>query len=126
MWSWRPKLMNTAHAYGQGLWVIPEYRSSGAAAAVMDHWMTMVDDLYLESYLEGTFMSTPLYLKYGFIVVAHPTMVFRREDPSSGWVKLVRDMQAHPISIMWRPKGGVYQEGKTILPWEGNARESKL
>ncbi len=111
---------------GQGLWIIPEYRSSGAAAALMNHILAVVDNLCLESYLEGTIMSTALYLKYGFVVVVHPTLVFRREDPSPGWVKLVREMQAHPVSIMWRPKGGAYQEGKTILPWEGKAREYKL
>lgn len=92
----------------------------------MDHWMATIDDLGLESYLEGTFMSTPIYLKHGFIVVAHPTMLFQRENPSPSWEKLVRDMQAHPISIMWRPKGGVYREGKTILPWKGKVRQYKL
>ncbi|RYP73133.1 hypothetical protein DL771_003769 [Monosporascus sp. 5C6A] len=126
MWSWRQRLMTSAHAYGQGLWVIPEYRHLGAAAALMDSWTSTVDGLGLESYLEGTSMSTPLYLNYGFIVISHPTMVFRRKNPSPDWVSLVRDMQAHPISIMWRPKGGVYVEGETVLPWQGKPREYKL
>ncbi|KAI0006991.1 hypothetical protein F4779DRAFT_594148, partial [Xylariaceae sp. FL0662B] len=65
-------------------------------------------------------------LRYGFVVIEHPTMVFQRDTPTSEWIELVRSVQSQPISIMWRPKGGDYAEGKTTLPWLGTARKAKL
>ncbi|KAK9786401.1 putative GNAT family acetyltransferase [Seiridium cardinale] len=126
LWSWRPKLMNAAHIYGQALWVLPAYRRTGAASAVMRHWTSAIDDSGLEAYLEGSSMSTPLYRKHGFIVVERLALTFHRDDPSPDWQALVRDMQSQPISIMWRPEGGQHTEGKTVLPWLGRARETKL
>ncbi|KAJ2988556.1 hypothetical protein NUW58_g3913 [Xylaria curta] len=92
MQSWRPRLMATAHA-------------------------CVVDKLGMEAYLETSSLAASVYLKYGFTVVEYPTLTFQCEDPSTDWLDLVRDMQSHPIGIMWRPKGGNYSEGKTILPW---------
>ncbi|KAF2967230.1 hypothetical protein GQX73_g6332 [Xylaria multiplex] len=126
MWSWRPKLMATAHVYGQGLWVLPEYRHKGGAEAVMNHWVGVVDDLGMEAYLEASSIAASVYLKFGFTIVEYPTLLFQREDPSTDWLRLVRDMQSHPIGIMWRPKGGKYSEGKTPLPWLGRPRSFKL
>ncbi|GAP91497.1 putative GNAT family acetyltransferase [Rosellinia necatrix] len=126
MWSWRPKMMGTAHAYGHGLWVLPEYRRKGASEAVMDYWVGVIDDLGMEAYLEASSLAASIYLKYGFAMIEYPTLTFQRENPSADWLELVRDMQSHPIGIMWRPKGGNYTEGKTILPWLGKAREYKL
>ncbi|KAI1214202.1 uncharacterized protein F4807DRAFT_118050 [Annulohypoxylon truncatum] len=126
MWSWRPRIMNRPHVYGQALWVLPEYRHTGVAAQFMDFFVKVVDKLGLEAYLEASSMSTSLYLKYGFVIIKYPTLVFHRDNPSPDWTRLVHDIQSHPISIMWRPKGGKYEEGKTILPWLGKPRQAKL
>ncbi|KAF3067452.1 putative gnat family protein [Daldinia childiae] len=127
LWSWRPRMMKTAHVYGQALWVIPEYRHLSATACGMDYWIRRIDELGVESYLEGSSLSTSLYLKHGFIIIGYPTMVFHHKDkPSADWTKLVHDIQAHPVSVMWRPKGGVYKEGETVLPWQGKPRQAKL
>ncbi|KAI1130733.1 hypothetical protein F5Y10DRAFT_235062 [Nemania abortiva] len=126
MWSWRPTMMATTHAYGQGLWILPEYRRKGASEAIMDYWLKIIDDLGMEAYLEASSLACSVYLKYGFVVIEYPMLTFQRENPSSDWLELVRDMQSHPIAIMWRPRGGNYIEGKTILPWLGKAREHKL
>ncbi|KAI1307413.1 hypothetical protein F5Y03DRAFT_352171 [Xylaria venustula] len=126
MWSWRPKMMATAHADGQGIWVLPEYRQQGAAEALMEFWMASVDSLGVEAYLEASSLAASLYLKYGFVVIKYPTLTFHSEEPSAEWLDLVHDMQSHPISIMWRPKGGKYVEGKTVLPWLGKPRMWKL
>ncbi|KAI0198296.1 hypothetical protein F4808DRAFT_436506 [Astrocystis sublimbata] len=126
MWSWRPKLMATAHSYGMGMWVLPEYRHKGAAEAIMDYWTSACDDVGVEAYLESSSLGASVYLKYGFAIIEYPTLIFQREHPSPDWHELVRDMQSHPIGIMWRPKGGKYIEGKTILPWLGTPRKAKL
>ncbi|PHH90387.1 hypothetical protein CDD83_3837 [Cordyceps sp. RAO-2017] len=119
-------MQDRTHAYGHGIWVLPDYRRGGAAAAVMNHWIEAVDKLGLEAYLESTAMSTALYLKSGFAIVEHPTMLFRRADPSQDWRRLVRQLQAQPIGIMWRPQRGGYAEGQTVLPWKGKPRRFKL
>ncbi|KAI1453655.1 hypothetical protein F4805DRAFT_442650 [Annulohypoxylon moriforme] len=126
MWGWRPRMMGRAHMYGQALWILPEYRNSGAAAQVLDNFVGLIDKLGLEGYLEGSSMSTSLYLKYGFVAIKYPILIFHNDNPSPDWIRLVHDIQSHPISIMWRPKGGNYVEGKTILPWLGKPRQTKL
>ncbi|KAI0169963.1 hypothetical protein GGR52DRAFT_552377 [Hypoxylon sp. FL1284] len=126
MWRWRRRIMTTAHAYGQALWVLPEYRRTGAAMQLMDYWTHKIDELGLEAYLEGSFMGIPLYLKQGFVLVEHLTMVFHHDKPSPDWIRLVRDLQSRPVSIMWRPIDGKYAEGRTVLPWLGKPRQAKL
>ncbi|KAI0174126.1 hypothetical protein BJ166DRAFT_620683 [Pestalotiopsis sp. NC0098] len=126
MWSWRPRLMGTAHIYGQALWVLPEYRKLGAAAILLEYWVNVMNESGLEAYLEGSPMSTPLYRRYGFIVVEYLDLHFTRDNPSADWHHLAQEMKSEPISIMWRPSGGHYVEGKTILPWLGQPRKVKL
>ncbi|ETS81318.1 hypothetical protein PFICI_06320 [Pestalotiopsis fici W106-1] len=126
MWSWHPRMMNKAHIYGQALWVLPEYRKLGAAAVLMDYWVKMMNDSGLEAYLEGSHMSTPLYQKYGFILVNYIELHFTRDNPSDDWHRLVKELQSEPVSIMWRPSGGKYVEGKTIPPCTDQPRAIKL
>jgi hypothetical protein len=88
--------------------------------------LQQIDKLGLETFLEGTSLSTPGLLGVGFIVITWTNMVFRRENPSAHWKRLVHNIQSHPISILWRPRLGRYIEGETILPWTGKPREAKL
>lgn len=92
----------------------------------MDYWTSKIDSLGIEAYLEASSLGSGLYLQYGFVVVEHPTLIFHSENPSTDWLGLVRDIQSHPIAIMWRPKGGKYVEGRTIIPWLGKPRAHKL
>lgn len=110
--------------------MLPTYRHLGAAQLVVDFWLRRADALGLECFLEGSSIGTPVYLKSGFVPIAKPVMVFTPpkddEEPSEDWVRLVRNLHTETISIMWRPVGGVYIEGKTVLPWEGKPRKLKL
>jgi hypothetical protein len=145
--AWRPRLATGPHmckclysgeqrhalAYilttltdGQCLFVLREYRSTGVANVLIKHGINEVDERRVECFLEGTMFSTPGILRAGFIVVGWSNMVFARRDPSKDWTRLVHELQAHPISIMWRPKLGRYIEGETVLPWSGKVRISKL
>ena len=87
---------------------------------------TQVDALGLETCLEGTPIATPLYEEWGFVKIAYVHMHFERTKPSEEWKQLVHEMQSQPICIMWRPVGGLYTEGKTVIPWVGKARTAKL
>ncbi|SPQ21217.1 5484286f-38bf-46be-85b9-cb144f630e3b [Thermothielavioides terrestris] len=136
--SERDSLMRQLYAqitfpfHGHALWIMPAYRHLGAGAALLDFWLADVDRLGLESYLEGSVVATSLYLEKGFVLLERPVMVFRyfpknkSDAPSAEWPHLVRRLHAEPIAIMWRPAGGVYEEGKTVLPWVGKPRRAKL
>ncbi|KAI1261144.1 hypothetical protein F5Y18DRAFT_431445 [Xylariaceae sp. FL1019] len=124
--SWRRKHMATAHAYVQGLWVVPQYRHQGAAEAFMEFCTKKIDALGVEAYLEASSSGSGLFSQFGFEPIEIPTLIFHPDNPSPDWVNLVRDIQSHPISIMWRAQGGEYVEGKTVLPWDGRPRKSKL
>ena len=87
-------------------------------------WGTrLADEMGVEAYVEGTYLGKPLYEKYGFVVVEYKHMEFENENPSEEWKRIVHDLQANPTATMWRPKGGKYEKGKTVIPWEGKPRD---
>lgn len=108
------------------MFVLPDYRATGVATLMLDFCIKEVDKLGLEIFLEGTIFNTPGLLRQGFIVVGWTNMIFRRRKQSEDWTRLVHDLQAHPIGILWRPRQGAYVEGETILPWTGRVRQAKL
>jgi hypothetical protein len=81
----------------------------------------------LEVYSEVNQFSAPVALRTGFIVAGWTNMTFSWGTEKHVLNKdvdcIVRAMQAHPIAAVWRPIGGRYVEGKTILPWTGRPRE---
>lgn len=93
---------------------------------MLEFAVTESDKLGVEFFLEGTIFSTPGCLRIGFIIIGWTNMVFARQNPSKDWKRLVHQLQAHPTSIMWRPKHGLYVEGETVLPWTGKVRDAKL
>lgn len=70
-------------------------------------------------------MSVSLYQQHGFRVLQRLNMVFHRNNPTQDWLDLVQDMQAHPVTIMWRPKGGVLERGRNE-PCEDYMEKAKL
>ena len=112
---------------GNALWALPEYRSQGATELIMNEFVRHMDALGMEGYLEATDMGFELYQRYGFVAIARPHMSF---SEAKGWSargrRLIHDIQAHPVWIMWRPAGGEYRDGETVLPWEGKPRHLKL
>jgi hypothetical protein len=111
---------------GRSLFVLLEYRSTGVANQLVESGIIELDKRGLECFLEATMFSTPGLLRVGFIVVGWTNMVFVRRNPSKDWTRLVHELQAHPISILWRPVSGRYIGGETVLPWSGKTRDAKL
>lgn len=86
----------------------------------------------LEAYSEVNQFSAPLALNGGFIIVGWADMNFAWNNnesagnesvPSKNVSRIARALQAHPIAAAWRPVGGKYVEGQTVLPWTGRARD---
>ncbi|GAB1202582.1 hypothetical protein APSETT445_001201 [Aspergillus pseudonomiae] len=150
LWAWRGRMMGDRHvcmssfslpsamsvllgslidvsAGGNALWALPEYRSLGATELIMDEFVRHMDALGMEGYLEATEMAVALYQKYGFVAIARPRMSFSEDQRRSAQGRrLIYEIQTHPVWIMWRPAGGEYRDGETVLPWEGRPRRVKL
>ncbi|KAB8246626.1 hypothetical protein BDV35DRAFT_380545 [Aspergillus flavus] len=127
LWAWRGRLMGDRHVCGNALWALPKYRSRGATELIMDEFVRHMDALGMEGYLEATEMGFALYQRYGFVAIARPRMRFsEHKERSTQGRRLIHEVQAHPVWIMWRPAGGEYRDGETVLPWEGRAKRIKL
>ena len=57
-----------------------------------------------------------MYERYGFAMMHLAEMKFDDESPGEEWWRLVKDLQANPAAIMWRPIGGRYVHGETVVP----------
>ncbi len=75
-----------------------------------------------EAYVEGTFLGRGVYERYGFVVMHIAEMHFENPSPGQEWVRLVKQIMENPVAIMWRPAGGKYVKGETVIPWEGAPR----
>ncbi|KAL4912935.1 hypothetical protein BDW62DRAFT_206010 [Aspergillus aurantiobrunneus] len=137
--DWRVRLMSDAHILGTALFILPAYRSQGAAHAIMEHLVARWDELNLEAYMEGTEFSTPIVRRYGFVHVAKHELgstmrayAKKRREDKPGWGQnakvdaTIEAIDEVSVTILWRPKKGLYVEGVTVLPWEGAPRGQKL
>jgi hypothetical protein len=80
------------------------------------------DRLGLEAYVEGSYLGRTVYKRHGFVVMHFAEMSFENASTGEDWARLVKDLQKNPVAIMWRPAGGQYVEGETVVPWEGQPR----
>ena len=84
------------------------------------------DEMKIEAYVEAGPMAKSLYEKYGFVQVDTCTLRFEQPNPnpSEEWTYYAKELTALETPIMWRPVGGKYEKGKTVLPWEGKPEDS--
>lgn len=76
-----------------------------------------------EAYVEGTYLGRRVYERYGFAVMHISEMHFENPSPGEEWKRLVKELLENPVAIMWRPVGGKYVKGETVVPWEGAPRK---
>jgi hypothetical protein len=127
---------------GTALWVIPTYRSQGASEVIFDYLKAIWDKLDLEAYMEGTVFSSSIAVKYGFLRIAKHVPKFggriktddhqkeNRRLKHAEYNRIVSDIQANPVTILWRPKHSkrneYLQRVTAIFPWEKKPRLNKL
>ena len=104
------------------LFTHPDYRNQGAAGLVVEWGTLEADKRGLEAYVEGTYLGRKVYERYGFGVMHMAEMAFENASLTAEWRRLVENMRANPCAIMWRPLGGNYVKGETVVPWEGAPR----
>ena len=100
----------------------PDHRHRGAAALCVEWGTKLADERGIEAYVEGTKYGRALYEKYGFVTMEFTKWKFDFPDPSAEWKRMVQEMLDNPCAVMWRPIGGKYEKGKTVIPWEGKPR----
>lgn len=75
----------------------------------------------VEAFIESTDDGMPLYAKHGFEVMNEFNLNPVVPDPSNEWKRLQEGILPLHGYFMWRPVGGKYVDGKTIIPWETKA-----
>jgi GNAT superfamily N-acetyltransferase len=101
------------------LFVHPEHRRRGAASMLIDWGTRKADELGIEAFVEATDDGKPCYESHGFVYMNAFYLDSTRRNPSKKWMELGSLLKT-PIHcyLMWRPKGGNFEEGKTVVPWD--------
>ncbi|KAL8825892.1 MAG: hypothetical protein Q9170_007618, partial [Blastenia crenularia] len=96
-------------------YVHPSYRRLGAGSMLVSYGIKIADELGLEAFVEATKDGVPLYEKFGFRVVDGILLKGELEGMGEELRKLQEELTWEGM-YMWRPKGGVWEEG-TKVPW---------
>ena len=107
------------------LFTHPQHRNRGAGSLLVERGIRKADELGLEAYVEASLMGKSVYEKHGFVMMdsADKKLDNPNRNPSEEWRRIVAAVQAGSAALMWRPIGGKYESGKTIVPWEGKPRD---
>lgn len=99
--------------------VHPEHRRRGAAKLLVGWGTDKADELGIEAFVEATDDGKPCYETHGFTFMNTFYLDSAKRNPSKKWVEMGNDLKT-PIHcyLMWRPKGGKFEEGKTVVPWD--------
>lgn len=75
-------------------------------------------EMGLEVFVEGTELGRPLYEAFGLAVMYVGHLDAYEREMSDEWRKLEREFLPMHWYFMWKPAEGVYEKGKTVVPWE--------
>ncbi|KAI0117933.1 acyl-CoA N-acyltransferase [Nemania sp. FL0031] len=106
------------HIYLFIIYTSPAYRRKGVGQQLMSWGIKKADEMGVEMFLDSTPMGRPLYEENGFVGVHDNLITPQTDTPDDAWKELEKKTGPVPFCLMWRPVGGKYEEGKTILPWE--------
>jgi hypothetical protein len=84
---------------------------------LMEWGMKKAEEMKLEVLVEASLMAVPLYRKFGMRTIDKLCIDTEKEDPSNTWIRLSHDLGNLTIWWMWKPVDGVFEKGKTSLPW---------
>lgn len=98
--------------------VDPDHRRRGAGSLLVEWGTNKADEMGVEAFVESTDIGKPLYDRHGFASMNDYTLKPSKPDPGAEWTALEKELGPMHGHFMWRPKGGNYEEGKTIVPWE--------
>jgi len=86
---------------------------------MMEWGVAEADKMGVDSFVEASKQGKLLYEKWGFLHFDSLIVNTKIDDhPSAEWKRLERELPPSPQCLMWRPVGGIFEPGKTTLPWE--------
>ncbi|KAI4129551.1 MAG: hypothetical protein LQ338_002187 [Usnochroma carphineum] len=97
-------------------YVHPSYRRQGAGNMLVQWGTQKADELGLEAFVESTADGKPLYAKHGFHCTNEILLKGELDDMDEGLKRLQEELTWRAY-YMWRPKGGKWVEGETVVPW---------
>ena len=100
------------------MFVHPAHRRRGAGRLLMGWGVEMAQEKGFEVFVEGTDLGRPLYEAFGLTVMSVAHLDAYERNMSDEWRKLEREILPMHFYFMWKPAEGVYQMGKTVVPWE--------
>ncbi|PQE29146.1 hypothetical protein CJF30_00004173 [Rutstroemia sp. NJR-2017a BBW] len=112
----RPSVMNRPH--------LPlQYRRKGAGSLTVDWGCKLADKMGLEAFVESTDTGKKLYEAHDFVAVRPFFLDFPPipdGQDTTEWNQLKKTVAPEPARtwLMWRPKGGKFEAGKTVYSWE--------
>ncbi|KAI9881207.1 MAG: hypothetical protein M1830_007185 [Pleopsidium flavum] len=114
----RVERMRRPHLLLEMCFVHPEHRRRGAGSLLTEWGIRKADEMGVEAFVESTDDGKPVYAQHGFAVMndfdINPTI----PDPSEEWKKLQKELLPMHGYFMWRPIGGNYERGKSVIPWQ--------
>ena len=87
----------------------------------LDWGTKRADEMGVEAFVESTELAKPLYVKHGFVLIDYRTLKPTDPNSSEEWRRLERELLPMNYHFMWRPIGGRYENGRTVIPWETKA-----
>ncbi|MCJ1393927.1 hypothetical protein MMC18_007473 [Xylographa bjoerkii] len=99
--------------------VHPDYRRRGVGNMLLEWGTKKADERNVEAFVEATDDGKPLYARHGFHFMNPIVMDAKVDEPSEQWKALGKQL-CLPIVVyfMWRPIGGKFVEGETVIPWK--------
>ncbi|EHK96447.1 hypothetical protein M7I_7841 [Glarea lozoyensis 74030] len=113
------------HVYLNIIFTRSDYRRQGAGDLIMNWGITKAQEMGVEMWLDATPYGVPLYKKYGFVTVIENPLNPKKDDPDDEWKQLDQELGPLSMTVMWRPASGLYEEGKTVFPWNGSTGLSR-
>ncbi|KAL8946892.1 MAG: hypothetical protein Q9222_006771 [Ikaeria aurantiellina] len=113
----RLERMSKPHLLIDLCFVRPSYRRRGVGKMLVEWGTKKADDMGIESFVESTLSGKPLYESCGYV----STDAFELNPTPPEDTPELRKLQQDLIFtgyFMWRPVGGGFVEGKTVIPWK--------
>lgn len=99
------------------MFVHPDYRRQGVGGMLMRPGLEKAAEWQVDSFIEASDPGRQLYENCGYRVLYRGECRSEREKKSNLWKKCETDMLPVHWWLMWKPAGGVYEEGKTKIPF---------
>ncbi|MCJ1465021.1 hypothetical protein MMC07_003636 [Pseudocyphellaria aurata] len=114
----RMERMRRPHLLLNMCFVHPDHRRRGAGHLLVEWGIKKADEMGVELFVESTDDGKPLYDRHGLVTMNEMILKPSKPNPGDEWKSVEKELGPMRLHFMWRPVGGKYEEGKTIVPWE--------